>query len=74
LTPSNDSARDPGRLDSVAGVPNIPVQWSLRSWLWYLVEHEVHHKPQLALYLRQVGIVPPFFTYALPLGVRPDLR
>ena len=65
---------DPARLDSIATVPNIPVQWSLRSWLWYLVEHEVHHKAQLALYLRQIGVTPPFFAYVLPPGVRPDMR
>jgi uncharacterized damage-inducible protein DinB len=62
------------QLDAVANVPGIPVSWPLRSWLWYLVEHEVHHKAQLALYLRQLGIVPPFFAYALPPGVRPDIR
>ena len=38
-----------------------PLEWSLRSWLWYVLEHEVHHKAQLAEYMRQIGIVPPFF-------------
>lgn len=62
------------RLAEIVRVPNIPIQWPLRSWLWYLVEHEIHHKSQLALYLRSIGILPPFFAYALPPGVRPDLR
>ena len=62
---------DPGKPVSV---PGIPIPWPLRGWLWYLVEHEVHHKAQLALYLRQTGITPPFFAFALPPGVRPDIR
>jgi uncharacterized damage-inducible protein DinB len=61
-----------GKLDEVMEVPNVPVAWTLRSWLWYLVEHEIHHKAQLALYLRQVGITPPFFAFVFPRGVRPD--
>jgi uncharacterized damage-inducible protein DinB len=64
---------DPSRLDEPATVPNVPVHWTLRAWLWYLVEHEVHHKAQLALYLREIGIVPPFFALAFPPGVRPDI-
>lgn len=51
-----------------------PLEWSLRSWLWYLVEHEVHHKAQLAEYLRQLGIVPPFFALVVPDGQRPDIQ
>jgi uncharacterized damage-inducible protein DinB len=65
---------DPARLDERVTVPDVPVDWTLRSWLWYLVEHEVHHKAQLALYLREVGVVPPFFALAFPPGVRPDIR
>ena len=68
------TALAPAHLDDIVAVPNIPIQWPLRSWLWYVVEHEIHHKAQLALYLRRIGIVPPFFAYALPPGVRPDLR
>jgi uncharacterized damage-inducible protein DinB len=62
------------RLNEVIQVPNVPVPWTLRSWLWYLVEHEIHHKAQLALYLREVGITPPFFAFVFPRGVRPDVR
>jgi uncharacterized damage-inducible protein DinB len=51
-----------------------PVEWSLRSWLWYVLEHEVHHKAQLAEYMRQMGIVPPFFAFVLPDGQRPDIE
>jgi uncharacterized damage-inducible protein DinB len=61
-------------LDETVIVPNVPVPWTLRDWLWYLVEHEVHHKAQLALYLRQMGIVPPFFAMVFPKGHRPDIR
>jgi len=61
------------QLTVVMEVPGIPVTWPLRSWLWYLVEHEIHHKAQLALYLRHLGILPPFFAYAFPPGMRPDI-
>ncbi len=64
---------EPRQLDALVQVPNIPVEWPLRSWLWYLIEHEIHHKAQLALYLRQIGLTPPFFAYVLPAGVRPDI-
>jgi uncharacterized damage-inducible protein DinB len=67
-------ALDPSRLDEIVTVPDVPVRWTLRAWLWYVVEHEVHHKAQLALYLREIGIVPPFFALAFPPGVRPDIR
>lgn len=50
------------------------VEWSLRSWLWYVLEHEVHHKAQLAEYMRQIGTVPPFFAFAFPDGQRPDIK
>jgi len=63
---------DPARLDSIPQVPNVPIPWSLRMWLWYMVEHEVHHKSQLALYMRQVGIKPPFFAFVFPGAFRPD--
>jgi uncharacterized damage-inducible protein DinB len=65
---------EPEQLGEGMTVPGIPVTWPLRSWLWYLVEHEVHHKAQLAFHLRQIGVTPPFFAYALPPGVRPDAR
>lgn len=68
------NAVDPGWLDYLVPVPNVPVQWPLRGWLWYLVEHEVHHKAQLALYLRQIGVLPPFFASVMPPGMRPDIR
>lgn len=57
---------------TVPSVPNLPVQWPVISWLWYLVEHEVHHKAQIFIYLREIGIEPPFFAYPLPPGLRPD--
>ncbi|HKP84609.1 MAG TPA: DinB family protein [Blastocatellia bacterium] len=74
FTDENLASLDAARLDEVMQVPNVPVPWSLRSWLWYLVEHEVHHKAQLALYQRQAGVTPPFFAFVFPRGVRPDIR
>ena len=60
------------RLGDVMHVPNAPVELPLRWWLWFILEHEIHHKAQLALYLRQLGKVPPFFAMVLP--DRPDIR
>ena len=45
-----------------------------RWWLWLLVEHEVHHKAQIAVYLRQMGKTPPYFAAALEGGARPDVE
>jgi uncharacterized damage-inducible protein DinB len=45
-----------------------------RWWLWLLVEHEIHHKAQIAVYLRQMGKTPPFFAQALEGGARPDVE
>jgi uncharacterized damage-inducible protein DinB len=64
----------PPALDELVVVPWLPVQWTLRSWLWYLVEHELHHKGQISLYLHMCGIEEPFFAFVLPPGVRPDKR
>jgi uncharacterized damage-inducible protein DinB len=50
-----------------------PIQ-SLRWWLWLLVEHEVHHKAQVAVYLREMGKTPPYFAAALENGARPDIE
>ena len=50
-----------------------PVDATVRSWLWFIIEHEVHHKGQLSEYLRALGHVPPYFAIELPLGTRPDL-
>jgi len=50
-----------------------PIQ-TLRWWLWLLVEHEVHHKAQIAVYLRQMGKTPPYFAAALEGGARPDVE
>ena len=68
-----DSLASPA-LDENATVPWLPVRWTVRSWLWYLVEHELHHKAQIAIYLHLCGVEAPFFAFALPSGVRPDKR
>jgi uncharacterized damage-inducible protein DinB len=68
------SQLQPTRLDEIVTVPWLPVKWSMRSWLWYLVEHELHHKGQISLYLHLCGIEAPFFAFPLPPGIRPDKR
>jgi hypothetical protein len=32
-------------------VPNATVELPLRWWFWFVLEHEIHHKAQLAVYL-----------------------
>lgn len=63
----------PEELGSLPPGPEMPVPWSLRSGLWFILEHELHHKGQIWLYLRQMGITPPFYAFPLPLGERPDI-
>ena len=48
-------ALDPADMGKVWDVPGAPMPMSLRSWLWFVVEHEIHHKAQLSIYLRQRG-------------------
>ena len=34
-------------------------QYSTRlAWLWHLIDHESYHRGQIALYARQIGLVP----------------
>lgn len=62
-----------GQLSRVVRPPRSPMEYSLRSWLWFLLEHEIHHKGQLSEHVRQLGLVPPFMPGQLPLGKRPDI-
>lgn len=62
---------DPGR---VVEVPEGPPGWSLRSYLWFILEHELHHRGQVWAYLRAMGKTPPFYATPLPLGERPDVK
>jgi uncharacterized damage-inducible protein DinB len=52
---------------------HAPVDGSVRSWLWFILEHEIHHKAQLAEYLRALGYTPPYFAMVFPIGERPDI-
>jgi uncharacterized damage-inducible protein DinB len=54
--------------------PGVPMKWTLRSGLWFILEHELHHKGQIWLYLRQMGVTPPFYAMPLPAGDRPDIK
>lgn len=61
-------------LDAIhTDVPAAVVPCSLRWWLWFVLEHELHHKGQLAVYLRMMGRVAPYYAMALPPGERPDV-
>jgi uncharacterized damage-inducible protein DinB len=61
-----------GMLDEIMRVPSAAAELPLRWWLWFVLEREIHHKAQLALYMRQLGKIPPFFAILLP--DRPDIR
>lgn len=64
----------PADLDRPTPFPNGPADLPLRWWLWFILEHEVHHKAQLSVYCRQMGKTAPFFASPLPPGERPDMR
>ncbi len=64
----------PADLDRATPFPNGPADLPLRWWLWFILEHEVHHKAQLAVYFRQMGKLAPFFAFPLASGERPDIR
>lgn len=64
----------PDRLGEVVTIPGSDIRLSLRSWLWFLVEHEMHHKAQAAVYLRLMGRTPPFYAMPMPEGERPDIE
>ena len=63
-----------GRLDELVNLPSGEPGQTRRWWLWLLVQHEVHHKAQIAVYLRQMGKTPPYFAAALEGGARPDVE
>jgi uncharacterized damage-inducible protein DinB len=67
------SALHPATLNEVRRHGHAPVEGSIRSWLWFILEHEIHHKAQLAEYLRALGYTPPYFAMVFPLGQRPDI-
>ncbi|HEX5579979.1 MAG TPA: DinB family protein [Gemmatimonadaceae bacterium] len=54
-------------------VPGAVVACPLRWWLWFVLEHELHHKGQVAVYLRLMGRVAPYYAMPLPIGERPDV-
>lgn len=60
-------------LSSTPPVPDMPIEWTLRSGLWFILEHELHHKGQIWLYLRRMGVTAPFYAFPLPVGERPDI-
>jgi uncharacterized damage-inducible protein DinB len=64
----------PSALDQPTRVPRSPSDFPLRWWLWLILEHEVHHKAQLSVYMRLLHRVPPYFAAPLPPGERPDIR
>jgi uncharacterized damage-inducible protein DinB len=61
------------RFGDVIEVPDAPVSWSLRAWLWFILEHELLHRGQLVQYLRALGVEPPFYAMVLEGGARPDI-
>ena len=66
-------AVEPAALGEILELPDAPAH-TLRSWLWFVLEHELHHRGQIWAYLRAMGRTPPFYAMPLPLGERPDLK
>ena len=64
----------PAELGRIVTIPGSSLEHSLRSWLWFLIEHEIHHKAQIWVYLRLMGRTPPFYAMPLPPGERPDIQ
>ena len=60
-------------LSRMVAIPGSDLSHSLRSWLWFVLEHELHHKGQIWMYLRLMGHVAPFYAMPLALGERPDI-
>ncbi len=54
--------------------PNLPVPWTVQGWLDFILEHEIHHRSQTALYLRLLGVSPPFYAAVIEGGARPDIE
>lgn len=67
-------ALDADDLGEVLEIADAPMDHTLRSWLWFVLEHELHHRGQVWTYLRAMGRVPPFYAMPLPPGVRPDMQ
>ena len=65
---------DPEKLGQTVEIPDSPVDHTLRSWLWFVLEHELHHRGQVWGYLRAMGRTPPFYAVPLPVGERPDVK
>jgi len=65
---------DPDDLGAVVDIPDAPMEQSLRSVLWFILEHELHHRGQIWTDLRAMGKTPPFYAAPLPLGQRPDIE
>ncbi len=61
-------------LNRTVEIPYNPTRYSVRHWLFYILEHLVHHKAQISVFLRQMDITPPFFAYAFPNNFRPDIE
>lgn len=64
---------DASQLGRTMEIPDGPPDHSLRSWLWFVLEHELHHRGQIWAYLRAMGRTPPFYAMPLPPGERPDI-
>ncbi len=64
---------DPDQLGEAVEIPNGPPDHSMRSWLWFILEHELHHRGQIWAYLRAMGYTPPFYAMPLSPVERPDI-
>lgn len=65
---------DSSDLGEIVEIPESDLRHSLRSLLWFILEHELHHRGQIWAYLRAMGHTPPFYATPLPPGERPDVQ
>ena len=65
---------DAEQLNEPVNLPSGEPGQTQRWLLWLMVQHEVHHKAQIAVYLRQMGRTPPYFAAPLEGGARPDVE
>jgi uncharacterized damage-inducible protein DinB len=51
--------RDVGEVGMLQGIRRFDGQTSTRlAWLWHLIDHESYHRGQVAMYARQIGLIP----------------
>ena len=64
------NALDDEGLRRTIAPPSYPFETTLRGWLEFLLEHEINHRAQTSVYLRLLGITPPYYAAVVPGNAR----